>query len=369
MGRTDDEPGEAAPPSPVARSRPRPAGRLAGRLSAAAARAREAEEAQEKRAAEAREAKEKKEAKKGRKEASAAAEAARRAGRAGAIAVDMTSASFRLSGIAAAGTVTEAGIGSGGMDLERILKTEKGGATDEKSKEVDGEGKEDEAAPRRYLDMYWLDASERNGTMYLYGKVRVPAAAGKNSKKGGEEDFVYQSCCVTIPNNERNLFVLPRLLPPTKKAEDDRDDEEDEEQPPRRHPISKVYAELQSVLQPSCIPRAQGAAWKAKQVTRSYASEDPSVPRGECQYLKVVYDGRYPVPDATVCARGGATFEKIRGASASNLENFLVKRQLMGPGWVRVYDPAPPRGGVVSWCKWECAMAGPKSLRRLDAVS
>ena len=70
---------------------------------------------------------------------------------------------------------------------------------------------------------------------------------------------MYQSCCVTIPNNERNLFVLPRLLPSSENAEGD----EEDESPQERHPIGDVYAEIGSVLRPSCIPNVKGAEWKA----------------------------------------------------------------------------------------------------------
>ena len=82
-----------------------------------------------------------------------------------------------------------------------------------------------------------------------------------------------------------------------------------------------------AVLTPSCIPKTQGAAWKAKLVTRSYAFDDPSIPREPTQYLKVVYDAQFPVPAEEVCMNGGRYFQKIFGAGASNLENFIVKRK------------------------------------------
>jgi DNA polymerase alpha subunit A len=255
--------------------------------------------------------------------------------------------------------------------------------------EVDGEGRttaeggsarKEPRPPRSYIDLFWLDASERNGVVSLYGKVKVPvgvdAGGGgdkdKKAKEGGQRKFAYQSICVTIPNNERNLFVLPRLIPTTTAGDNGDDDDEaggegERRRQQQRHPILDVYAEMKSILQPSCIPHAQGANWKAKPVTRSYAFEDASIPRKPCQYLKVVYDGKFPVPERDACVRGGETFEKILGAGASNLENFLIKRRLMGPGWVRVYDPRPAAN--VSWCKWECAVDGPKSLRRLDLVA
>jgi DNA polymerase alpha subunit A len=44
--------------------------------------------------------------------------------------------------------------------------------------------------------MYWIDAYELKGKVYLFGKVLIE---GK-----------YKSCCATIENINRNLFILPR---------------------------------------------------------------------------------------------------------------------------------------------------------------
>ena len=329
-------------PSSRPRSRSRKVG---GRLSAAAARAREA------------------------KEKAAAAEAASKVSEkkervvtidesknetAEIIRVDTTSMSFRPEAIAAA-SGSDQHQQSGG-DLESIVLTEE---VDKNESMGDGEVE----SPRQYIDMFWLDASERNGVVYLYGKVKVPIQTKGGSKQ--QQSFMYQSCCVIIPNNQRNLFVLPRIKSDGSKASTE---EEEGDATVERYPIGEVYGELKSVLQPSCIPHSQGASWGAKPVMRSYAFEDPSIPREECQYLKVVYDAKYPVPDRNVCVSGGKTFEKILGAGASNLENFLIKRRLMGPGWVRVYNPKTPMGNA-SWCKWECTIDGPKSLQRLDLVT
>lgn len=51
-----------------------------------------------------------------------------------------------------------------------------------------------------HLHMWWYDAYERKekGYVYLFGKV-----LNKGTNK-------YVSCCVTVKNIERNLFVLPR---------------------------------------------------------------------------------------------------------------------------------------------------------------
>eukprot|EP00985_Skeletonema_marinoi_P027904 scaffold23518_cov225-Skeletonema_marinoi.AAC.19 len=334
---------EETAPSSRPRSRARKVG---GRLSAAAARAREAEEKAA--AAAASKLSEKKERVVVIDESkNETAEIIR---------VDTTSMSFRPETIAAASGTDQNQ--QGGGDLECIILTEE---VEENESKVEGEVE----APRQYIDMFWLDASERNGVVYLYGKVKVPIQTKAGAKQQKQQSFMYQSCCVTIPNNQRNLFVLPRIKTDAKASTT----EEDEENATvERYPISEVYGELKSVLQPSCIPHSHGATWGAKPVTRTYAFEDPSIPRDECQYMKVVYDAKYPVPDRHVCVAGGKTFEKILGAGASNLENFLIKRRLMGPGWVRIYNPKTPMGNA-SWCKWECTIDGPKSLQRLDLVT
>lgn len=244
--------------------------------------------------------------------------------------------------------------------LDTILQMEEpAGETDGEKMEVD----EDKPAqePRPYIDLFWLDASEKNGIVHLYGKVRVPQTS---SSKNVKQHPIYQSCCVVVPNNQRNLFVLPRLKP----AEPCNTNNDDCSPQQERYPMGEVYNELKSVITPSCIPKTAGSNWGAKPVDRDYAFEDPSIPRGKNKYLKVVYDAKYPVPDRDICIQGGKTFEKILGAQAPTLENFLIKRKLMGPGWVRIYNPKCV-GGIVSWCKWECTVDGPKSIQRLDLVA
>lgn len=189
---------------------------------------------------------------------------------------------------------------------------------------------------RKFIDIYWLDAHEKNGTVYMYGKTAV------------NNDFV--SCCVVVKNNFHNLFVLPR------KKEDGEE-----------YSLMEVHNEMKSVLQPSCIPKVQGASWGGKVVKRKYAFGDSTVPREEREYLKVVYDAKYPKPSEDVCKNGGTTFSHIFGSGASTLENFILKRKLMGPCWVRVYDVAPMKVPV-SWCKVEVEVDTPKNIVRCNYI-
>jgi len=192
----------------------------------------------------------------------------------------------------------------------------------------------------KYVDVFWMDAVERRGDIYLYGKVASPTVP---------DQFV--SCCVLVKGNMRNLFVLPRR--------DESGDYVD---------MIKVHQELKGILQPSCIPKVVGASWAGKVVERRYAFEDTEVPREKTNYLKVVYDAKYPSPAEDVCSTGGQFIHRILNGRASILETFILKRKLMGPCWVRIKAPQPCTRGVISWCALEVELESPKQIRRLDLV-
>ena len=202
---------------------------------------------------------------------------------------------------------------------------------------------EEEAAAEPYLDMYWMDVCERNGDIYLFGKVKLEHN-NNGSNNSGSKQPTFVSACAVVSGNVRNLFVLPR---PDASMMD-------------------VHSEINTVLhQQGVIPKAAGASWAGKPVQREYAFEDPTVPRNKTEYLKVVYDAKYKLPSEEVCHAGGQHFSRILGAGASVTENFIVKRKLMGPCWVRIRNPVATRGPL-SWCKVECRVDDPKQLTRLD---
>lgn len=55
--------------------------------------------------------------------------------------------------------------------------------------------------------MFWLDATEQNGTVYLIGKVAVPSTSAS-----GEATTSYLSACVAVHGIEREVLVLPRCV-------------------------------------------------------------------------------------------------------------------------------------------------------------
>ena len=192
----------------------------------------------------------------------------------------------------------------------------------------------------KYIDFFWMDAKEKNGDIILYGKVASP-----------NETDTYVSCCAVITGNLRNLFILPR------KPKDGSE-----------VPMEEVFREVGTILRPKCLPSVFGASWAGKVVERQYAFDDVDVPREKSCYLKVVYDAKYPPPEEDVCHNGGQYVQKILNAKSSVLETFILKRRLMGPCWIRIRDPQPKKGGILSWCFLELQVSTPKNVNRLESV-
>jgi hypothetical protein len=271
-------------------------------------------------------------------------------------AVDPTAASFQPSNIASEQACAATGPTSssaGQMELAAFLQTPPpvdaavATATAVKEDAMDtDQPKVVDQAP--YVDMFWTDLQGKNGTIYLFGKVAAPASGNVAAADGTAACTKYVSACAIVTGNLRNMFVLPRTMTDGSTAS-----------------MTDLHSEVNGVLHKGIIPHAAGASWAGKVVKRNYAFEDSEVPREERDYLKVVYDAKYPVPPEEVCLHGGEHFCKILGAGASVTENFIVKRKLMGPCWVRIRQPAPSKAPS-SWCKLEMAVDSPKSITRLD---
>jgi len=114
---------------------------------------------------------------------------------------------------------------------------------------------------------FWLDYLEHEGVLYFIGKT-----LDKNTNS-------HVSCCVTVTNLQRNLFVLPRPY-----QLDDQGFETDVVPD-----MPAVWKDFDQVRKKAGIK-----GWKAKFVKRKYAFGELGVPREETQWLKVVYgfDGK-----------------------------------------------------------------------------
>lgn len=115
---------------------------------------------------------------------------------------------------------------------------------------AEGAGVDDKG--EEYVNLFWLDATENNGVLYLFGKLPVndaPPAVAPGASQGSSQSSAttasaaagprrFVSCCVAVHGCERNLFVLPRLVPDTFK----------EDGTPARLGMADVYKELSGML-------------------------------------------------------------------------------------------------------------------------
>lgn len=173
---------------------------------------------------------------------------------------------------------------------------------------------------------YWLDAFEdqynQPGVVYLFGKVWIESAKS------------HISCCVTVKNIERTMYLLPRefkVNPKTGEAS--------------QTPVGMmdVYQEFNELSEKFKIMK-----FKSKKVEKNYAFEIPDVPT-QCEYLEVRYSAEHPTLPSDL---KGATFSHVFGTNTTSLEHFLLSRKIKGPCWLDIKTPqlmAQP----VSWCKVE----------------
>ncbi|KAJ2235067.1 DNA-directed DNA polymerase alpha catalytic subunit pol1, partial [Coemansia sp. RSA 455] len=190
-----------------------------------------------------------------------------------------------------------------------------------------------EEVPAGDLRMYWIDAMEKNGNVYLFGKM----AQGTS----------YQSCCVQVTKLERNVFLLPRIDQATGERYDALDVHRDFEQLALRRGIRDF----------ACKP-----------VERKYAFEIADVP-ASAEYLKVVYDFDQPALPADI---SGTTFERAFGTTYSALELFLLKRRIMGPCWLEIKGVRMVESrDRLSWCRAEFLVDDAKRVSVLsdDAIA
>ncbi|KAL3670271.1 hypothetical protein V7S43_004584 [Phytophthora oleae] len=198
------------------------------------------------------------------------------------------------------------------------------------------------------IQMYWMDAvevRERPGKIYLIGKMKIPCP------EGSDQPPSFRSCCVVVNNLQRYMYLVPKGTPliELSKAE-------------QQEAWMQMHEEIHNVLIPSCITsRRDQEVFKTKLVERNYAFEEANIPRGKNMFLKVKYPARYPAPPSDFCSRGGKTFARICGAFTRPLENFLLTRRLLGPGWVEIKGVRKCTEGV-SFCKMEFETFDPKNV-------
>ncbi|KAF5303013.1 hypothetical protein FQR65_LT08342 [Abscondita terminalis] len=160
---------------------------------------------------------------------------------------------------------------------------------------------------KQVFRFFWWDAYEnafkRPGEIFLFGKTYCESVKS------------YVSCCVTIQNVERKIYLLPRThvldlyREPTETAVG----------------MIDVYHEFNN----NYAPRLSLQSFKSRKVIKNYCF-DAEVP-AESEYLEIRYSGKSPRLDEDICLGGGKTFSKVFGSKSSFLEIFLLERKIKGP--------------------------------------
>jgi DNA polymerase alpha subunit A len=184
------------------------------------------------------------------------------------------------------------------------------------------------------LRFFWIDYTEINGSLCLFGKV-------KDKKTGG-----YASCFVKIDNIFRELYFLPREHRHVRGVATDQEVE-----------MSDVYDEVDAIM-----TRHRVSMHKIKPCTRKYAFELPDVPK-EADYLQLLY-GYDKMPLSSDLT--GETFSRVFGTNTSLFEQFVLGKNVMGPCWLQI--DAADCGAIhnASWCKLEALVSKPNNISVLS---
>ncbi|KAI8628666.1 hypothetical protein F5Y19DRAFT_109467 [Xylariaceae sp. FL1651] len=184
------------------------------------------------------------------------------------------------------------------------------------------------------LNMFWIDYTEVNGSLCLFGKVL-------NKKTGA-----YASCFVKVDNILRKLFFLPRQY----RQKDGRDTSEEVE-------MMDVYSEVDEIMTKMNVDMH-----KIKACNRKYAFELQGIPR-EAQYLKLLYP--YTKPQITA-ETTGETFSHIFGTNTALFEQFVLWKNIMGPCWLKIKDADFGTLKNSSYAKLEIQVSSPDTISPLS---
>jgi DNA polymerase alpha subunit A len=180
------------------------------------------------------------------------------------------------------------------------------------------------------LRFYWLDYTDVNGSLCLFGKV-------KHNKTGQ-----YLSAFVKVDNIMRKLYFLPRAH----KVRNGRQTDDEVG-------MEDVYEEVDALMS-----RQKVTTRKVKPCTRKYAFELPDVPK-EGEYLKLLYP--YD-KSALPMEQSGETYSRVFGTNTSIFEQFVMWKNIMGPCWLKIEEADFTTVNNSSWCKLECSAPNPATI-------
>ncbi|KAK7433075.1 DNA-directed DNA polymerase alpha catalytic subunit pol1 [Neonectria magnoliae] len=184
------------------------------------------------------------------------------------------------------------------------------------------------------LNFFWMDYTEVNGSLCLFGKVL-------NKKTGS-----HVSCFVKVDNILRKLYFLPRQ----NRVQHGEDTGEEIE-------MTNVYDEVDEMM-----TKMNVGMYKIKACTRKYAFELPGVPK-EAQYMKLLYPYTKPQVDPNA---PGETYSHVFGSNTALFEQFVLWKNIMGPCWLKIEDVDFGSIKNASHCKLEVLAEHPNMISTLS---
>ncbi|CAD6199263.1 unnamed protein product [Caenorhabditis auriculariae] len=174
------------------------------------------------------------------------------------------------------------------------------------------------------IRMYWIDAFEdthkSNGTVYLFGRVKV---AGDR----------WASCCLIAKNIYRQVFFLPRA----KKLSDPNQDVLADE----------VFYEIKNVFEKHFSTKAlKCRTAKRKLIKDTSFGASAGV---ETDLMEVQYESRHGKLPADL---NGETFSQVFNTTTTPMERLLMELKFMGPGWIEFTDFAEMTAKQ-TYCEYE----------------
>jgi DNA polymerase alpha subunit A len=184
------------------------------------------------------------------------------------------------------------------------------------------------------LRFFWLDYTEVNGSLCLFGKVK--------DKSSGS----FVSCFVKVDNIMRKLFFLPREY----RQRHGRDTNEEID-------FQDVYEEVSGLMDKLKVTEG----FRIKDCSRKYAFELPDIPK-EADYLKLFYPYSKPALPNDL---KGETFSHVFGSNTNLFEQFVLWKNIMGPCWLKIDGGDFSAVNNASWCKLELQVSKPANITAL----
>ncbi|KAL9666660.1 hypothetical protein QQ045_000996 [Rhodiola kirilowii] len=211
------------------------------------------------------------------------------------------------------------------------------------------------------LPFYMLDACEEysdgsksnSGILYLFGKVKV--------------EKTYQSCCVVVNNIQRCLYAIPRISvfdsELIMKFENDVKNSVISASEFKAK-LQEMSSGLKEEIRTQLVNRNVSNFIMAP-VERKCAFDNAEIPTRENYVLKVNYPFKYAALPSDL---KGRTYRSLLGTNNSALENFLIKKKIMGPSWLSIskFSTCIDQQRVVSLCKFEVTIDCPKDIQVLS---